>query len=513
MIGTIPIMNSGPSILIDLDRTSEQPLAHQIEEQIKNLILSGSIQNNHKLQSTRDLSKQLGVNRATVTTAYRRLEAHGYARSGVGSGTYVVSPKSVQSAQLDQSIGSFRFSPGTEELFRSQSTLPDFKSFKGGRCNFAALVPDETLFPVAQFRECVDHVLARDGGQALQYSGTLGLRPLREVIAMRMARHGARVDADQILIVSGAQQGCDLIFRCFLSAGDRLVAGSPTYHNIFPLLRQMEASVSPVPVSETGLDPIALDQAAHEPSARLIYTMPNFQNPTGHTATLENRRKVLDIASAAGLPILEDDYEHDLVLDDDIVPSIQSLDTQGRVIYLGTFSKSLFPGLRVGWLAASREVIDRVAALKKASDLENSTLLQTALYEFCSRGYYDAHLPTVRQTIAERMAATFGALERHMPPGTTWSRPKGGYGLWVSLPTGVRSETIYLRAGERGVLVSPGSLFVGSGEDPGAIRLSISRTAPDVIDEGVRILGEVIAAELSAPRSGKTVLSETPQHL
>jgi len=506
-------MKSGPSIPIDLDRSSEQPLAHQIEEQIKSLILSGSIKENHKLQSTRDLSKKLGVNRATVTTAYRRLEAQGFARSGVGSGTYVVAPESIQSDSLDQSIGSFRFSPGTEDLFRSQSTLPDFKSFKGETCNFAALVPDEALFPVARFAECIDHVLSRDGGQALQYSGTLGLRSLREVIAQRMAHHGAEIDPDQILITSGAQQGCDLIFRSFLAAGDRLIAGSPTYHNIFPLLRQMEASVSPVPVSETGLDPTALEQAANEPNARLIYTMPNFQNPTGHTATVENRRKVLDIAAAAGLPILEDDYEQDLALDGDTLPSIQSLDSQGRVIYLGTFSKSLFPGLRVGWLAASREVIDRVAALKKASDLENSTLLQSALCEFCDRGYYDQHLPAVRQAIAERMAATLSALDEQMPPGTSWSKPRGGYGLWLTLPDGVRSETIYLRAGERGVLVSPGSLFVGTGEDPGAIRLSISRTTPAEIAEGVRILGEVIVAELSAPRSGKTVLSETPQHL
>lgn len=506
-------MKSGPSITIQLDRDSDQPLAHQIEEQIREAILSGSIENNHKLQSTRDLAKSLGVNRTTVTTAYRRLESKGFARSGVGSGTYAVSPESIQSSQLDQSIGTFRFSPGTEDLFRSQSTLPDFKSFRSETCNFAALVPDETLFPVARFRECIDHVLARDGGQALQYSGTLGLEPLREVIAERMARHGAQVDPDQVLITSGAQQGCDLIFRSFLSAGDRLVAGSPTYHNIFPLLRQMEASVAPVTVTETGLDIKALEQAAHEPSARLIYTMPNFQNPTGYTASLENRRKLLDIASATGLPVLEDDYEHDLMLDENTLPSIQSLDKQGRVIYLGTFSKSLFPGLRVGWLAASREVIDRVAALKKATDLENSTLLQAALCEFCSRGFYDEHLPAVRQTIAERMEAALLALENHMPPATTWSRPIGGYGLWVVLPPGVRSETIYLRAGERGVLVSPGTLFVGTGEDPGAIRLSISRTAPAVIEEGIRILGEVIAADLSAPRSGKTVLSETPQHL
>jgi DNA-binding transcriptional MocR family regulator len=278
----------------------------------------------------------------------------------------------------------------------------------------------------------------------------------------------------------------------------------------------MEVGIAPVPVADEGLDTSALERAVRDPGVRLIYTMPNFQNPTGVTSTRNNRSRVLEIAASANLPLLEDDYEGDLGTSGDDLPPIQSLDRDGRVIYLGTFSKSLFPGLRVGWLAGSREVIDVVAALKKASDLENSALLQGALHEFCARGYYEEHLETIRASIRERTQSAIGALERHMPAGTAWSEPRGGYGIWVTLPPGVRSDRVYLRAGEQGVLVSPGTLFTG-GEDPGAIRLSISRTAPDTVEQGIAILARVVASEAEAAESAGqaegSALTETPQHL
>ena len=447
-----------------------------------------------------------------MATAYRKLESEGLVRTGVGSGTYVIAPDEGQSTKLDRSIRKPLFSSGAESLLRLQADLPDFSVFPEQKYNFAALVPDEKLFPVERFRECLNHTLDNEKAMALQYCGSLGSLRLRERIAGRMARKGAHISADRILIVSGAQQGCDLVFRTFLSPGDRIIVGSPTYHNIYPLMRQMEVGVAPVPVLNSGLDTIALERAADDPAARLIYTMPNFQNPTGLTATKENRMRVLEIAAAANLPLLEDDYEGDLAIDDEL-PSIHSLDREERVLYVGTFSKSLFPGLRVGWIAAPKKFIAVLSALKKASDLENSALLQGALEEFCARGYYDEHLVTVRAAIRERMECVIAALERFMPPGSAWSRPRGGYAIWVTLPEGVRSERIYRRAGERGVLVSPGTLFTGGGKDPGAVRLSISRTDCAAIEEGVRVLADVVRSEAAVPGPAAPARSETPQHL
>jgi len=501
-------------LICELDRSSPIPLARQIQEQIETSILSGKLSHDHKLPSTRELSKNIGVNRATVAAAYRKLESAGLARTGIGSGTYVVQPEPDQFQKLDQSKFHPRFAPGTESLSRFQADLPDFTTASSREvCNLAALVPDERLFPVDLFRECLNHVLDAEGGRALQYNGTLGYRPLREFIAARMSHRGVEVDPDCVLIVNGAQQGCDLVYRCFLAAGDRIVVGAPTYHNIFPLLRQMDVGIVTVPIGPNGMDTADLERVAGDPAVRLIYTMPNFQNPTGVTSPLENRQRILDIARSAGLPVLEDDFECDLSTAEEKLPSLHILDQQGRVIYLGTFSKSLFPGLRIGWLAASPAIISMVSGLKKASDLENSALLQKALHEFCIRGYYAQHLTKIRRVIRQRMECAFRALELNMPSGTLWSRPRGGYGIWVSLPPGVGSERVYRGSAARGVFVSPGTLFHASGEDPGAIRLSISRTGEASIEEGVRILGEVVAAELAGSGAQRRSPADTPQHL
>jgi len=483
-------------------------------DQIVEKIRSGSLTHDSKLPSTRLLSKELGVNRTTVSTAYRKLESNGFVRSGVGSGTYVIASVGPNFGKLDRSIHEPLFSKGMAELRRHAAALPDLTSPKDVTHNFATLVPDEKLFPLRQFQECLNAVLDRDKGQALQYCGTLGYRPLREYIAGKMSFRDRAVDPDRILFISGAQQGVALVFRCFLSPGNKVIVGAPTYHNIFPLLRQLRAEIKTVPVLATGLDSDALAEAARDPAVRLLYTMPNFQNPTGVTADEANRLRVLEIAGTAGITVLEDDFQNDLGIDtSERPPSMRSLDNEGRVIYLSTFSKSLFPGLRIGWLEASEKIFPTLVELKKASDLENSALFQRALFEFCSRGHYDEHLEKIRALIGRRFEVAFQALGEFMPEGCSWHEPRGGYVFWVRLPEGVRSERVHERAGQRGVLVSPGTLFQPGGADPSAVRLSVSFTERSVIREGIKILGEIVKEEISSKRSLNTGIAETPQLL
>lgn len=507
-------MKIGPDIAIKVDRSSSIPLARQITNQIADKIAAGLLDHDQKLPSTRLLSKELGVNRTTVSTAYRRLESSGLVRSGVGSGTYIIASNRSKSKELDQSIYQPIFSKGVDELRRHQAALPDLGTPEKVTHNFAALFPDDKLFPVEQFRQCMNAVLERDGGRALQYCGTLGFRPLREYVANRMPAGERAVDPDSLLFISGAQQGVALVFRCFLSPGDKVIVGSPTYHNIFPLLRQLQAEIETVPVLSTGLDTDALAEAARDPAVRLIYTMPNFQNPTGVTADAANRRRVLKIAQASGITVLEDDFQYDLGTESgEMPPAMRSLDPEGRVIYLSTFSKSLFPALRIGWLEACDKIFPSLVELKKASDLENSALLQRALFEFCTRGFYEKHLEKVRNLIRRRLDTAFQALAEFMPSECTWHEPRGGYVFWVRLPEGVRSERIHARAGQKGVLVSPGTLFLPGGADPGAIRLSVSLTRRDAIREGIKILGTAVTEEIRSSRSARTGRSETPQLL
>jgi len=379
--------------------------------------------------------------------------------------------------------------------------------------NFSSLVPDERLFPVDSFRECLNHVVSRDGPKLLQYCGTMGYPPLRELIVERMKLTGVSASVDEVLMVNGSQQGLDLVLRSFLSPGDRVALALPTYHNIFPVMGYLLAEASPVPMTGGGPDLEKLKEAVRDKSVRLIYTMPDFQNPTGITSSSEHRSSMYDIASKANLPVLEDAFEKDLALDSDVPRPIKALDKDGRVIYLSTFSKSLFPGLRTGWLIAGRETIETLAALKKASDLENSALLQGAVHEFCVRGFYDAHLNKIKEVIRERMDAACEALELYMPEGASWNMPRGGYVLWIGLPRGASSERVFASAKKKGVLVSPGTLFSLQGNDPGGVRLSLSRTDVKAVREGIKTLGRVVSDELKRGDTESAPATQTPQHL
>lgn len=500
---------------IALDRNSSSGLTKQISDQIRDLIRSGQLKPGEKIPSTRILSKDLNVNRITVAQAYKTLINEGFVRAGVGSGTFVSYHAMDSSNILDRSIYAPKFSIGMQSLWHAHQDTALFMDIPEGAVNFAALVPDERLFPVEDFKKCLDRAMDEEGYKLLQYGGTLGYQPLREYIAGRLKKRGIQADANQVLVVNGAQQGIDLVLRCFLSPGDQVAVSFPTYHNIFPVVEHLRAGVAPVTMTDQGPDLESLRQTVASGTVRLIYTMPNFQNPTGVTCDRARRQGIYEIASEADLPVLEDDFEMDLSFQsqEDNVPAIKTLDRDGRILFLSTFSKSLFPGLRIGWLLASPRTLDALAALKKATDLESSALLQAAAHRFCVGGYYEKHLKRIRALIRERMEAALESLEKHMPEGVTWSRPKGGYALWIRLTPGLSSEKIFTLSKNAGVLVSPGTMFGHRGKDPGGIRLSLTRTDVPEIQEGIRILGDVIKEGMRLDWKRDATAPQPQQHL
>lgn len=450
----------------------------------------------------------------TVSRAYELLSSDGLLRSGVGSGTYVQDLVADESDKMDRSNYSPFLSKGAEAILRSfREFLHDSSPGARGCVDFASLIPDERFFPVEAFRECLDAVLAREGSRLLQYCGTPGYSPLRESLAQRMQSLGVAVSEEEIVVVNGAQQGIDLVLRCFLSPGDRVALAVPSYHHVFPLLRMLGAEAEAVPMTAAGPDLEGVRAAARDPRVRLLYVMPDFHNPTGVTCPDPQRRALYRIAREQGRPVLEDDFERDLSLDPDLPLPIKALDREGLVVYLGTFSKSLFPGLRIGWLAASGPALKAILAVKKAADLENSGLLQAAVHAFLERGFYDRHLDRIREVIRRRMETAFAALEAHMPEGVTWSRPAGGYVLWIRLPRGISSERVYTLARERGVLLTPGTLFDPRGADPGGVRLSLSRTGEDGIRKGIETLGRAVEAALEEGDRRAGRIPAAPQHL
>jgi DNA-binding transcriptional MocR family regulator len=295
------------------------------------------------------------------------------------------------------------------------------------------------------------------------------------------------------LIVNGAQQGLDLFCRALIDPGDAVAVESPTYGNLLPVLRLHRAEPVPVPMTPVGIDLERLEAVLQARRIKFLYTMPHFQNPTGITTTLTHRRALLEVAARHRLTVLEDGYEEDLRWDGGEMLPLRALDASGRVGYLGTFSKGLVPGFRIGWLVVHRELLAHLAYLKRTTDYHTSLVLQAALAEFCRRGDYDAHLRRLRRVYRERMAAATRAFEKHLPASVRWRVPQGGYCLWVELPAGISADELHARLGRDGVHVTPGRHFFATEPEYGCFRMSISRTNVAEIEAGIAILGRHLA--------------------
>jgi DNA-binding transcriptional MocR family regulator len=338
-------------------------------------------------------------------------------------------------------------------------------------------------------RRSVDTVLRAHGAALMQYGPPRGYAPFRELLAHRMRLLGMQVQPDEILVVNGAQQGLDLFCRALLDPGDAVVTESPTYGNLLPVLRLHRAEMLAVPMTPQGLDLDRLDAVLQARTAKFLYTMPHFQNPTGITSALPHRKRLIEIAAQHGLPVLEDGYEEDLRWDGGEVLPLRALDPSGRVCYLGTFSKGLCPGFRVGWLVASRELVAHLAHLKRTTDYHTPLLLQAALCDFVQRGEYDAHLRRLRRVYRARMAAAAGAVRQHLPAGVRCRIPDGGYCLWVELPAAISVEELLPRLARDGVHVTPGRHFFAGEPGYGCFRMSISRVDAAQIEAGIEIVG------------------------
>ena len=372
---------------------------------------------------------------------------------------------------------------------------PDIISFAGG-------LPAPDVFPVEQFREACNYVLDNFGPQALQYSTTEGYIPLREMIARHTARYNIEITADNILITSGSQQALDFIGRLFLNRGDYIVVESPTYVGALQAWNAYGAQYIPVRADENGMIVDELE-AALRIGPKFIYILPNFQNPSGSTLSLERRQKLVELADRYGVPIVEDDPYGQLRYEGEHIPSIVSLDSEyrglnggghysGNVIYISTFSKLLAPGLRLAWVIAPPEVIRKLVMTKQAADLHTSSFNQYVAYEVAKGGFLDEHVKLIRAIYKERRDVMFEMMEEMFPQGVTWSKPKGGMFLWGVLPEGTDATELLKRAVERKVAFVPGAAFHPRGGGANTMRINFSYSSPETIREGVRRLAATL---------------------
>ena len=377
---------------------------------------------------------------------------------------------------------------------------PDVISFAGG-------LPASDLLPRTEIGEAVGRIVASSSEGAFQYGVSEGYRPLRELFVRHMARYGIRVGPENVLVTSGSQQALDLIARLFINPGDRILTEEPTYLGAIQAFGAQQGDFLPVPTDDDGLRIESLEERLRA-GPKFLYILPNFQNPGGTTLSLPRRRRLIELANHYGTPLVEDDPYGQLRYEGEHLPALVTLDAEfrgcaggegaftGNVIYLSTLSKTLAPGLRIGWVVAPESVVRKLVQIKQATDLHTSTFCQHVAFEVAREGFLDRHVKRLRAFYSVRRDAMLEALARHFPPAVRWTRPQGGLFLWATAPRGIDTAKLLQEALAEKVAFVPGAAFYPEGGGHESMRLNFSYAPPEVIEEGIRRLGRVLSRAL-----------------
>jgi 2-aminoadipate transaminase len=380
---------------------------------------------------------------------------------------------------------------------------PDIISLAGG-------LPAPELFPVDEYRRAFEWVLEADGAQALQYGPSEGYLPLRRLLAERLSRFGMPCGPDDLLVTNGSQQALDLMGKVFLNPGDTVLVETPTYLGALQAFNQYQATYAIVPMDEDGMRVDEVERVLAQRSGRapikFIYALPNFQNPTGRSMSLERRRRLVELASHYGVPIVEDDPYGELRYEGAALPTLKSLDTEGLVIYLGTFSKILAPGFRLGWMLAGPEVMEVLMHGKQPSDLHTGMAQQMATYEVAKGGFVDQHVERIKDFYRERRDVMLRSIQEHFPADAHYTRPAGGLFVWAELPRDIDTRELLLEAIEEKVAFVPGQGFHADGSGTNTMRLNFSNVPPEQLQTGVQRLGHAIQRRLERSRTASATV-------
>ncbi|WP_392544144.1 PLP-dependent aminotransferase family protein [Oryzobacter telluris] len=386
-----------------------------------------------------------------------------------------------------------RVQPSAIREFLSLAGDPRITSFAGG-------YPDPTLFPMDDLHSIYDDLLSAGNASALQYTASEGLPALRALVAARLTADGMPCEADDVLITQGGQQGLDLTAKLFVDAGDVIVTERPTFLGALIAFNPCEPDYRSVPMDEEGMDTDALERVLRTTDrVKIVYTVPDFQNPTGRTMSLARRRRLVELAEEHDVVVLEDTPYRELRYEGERLPTIKSLDTGGRVVHLGSFSKILAPGLRLGWALADPEVREKLALLKLAADTQNGTLNMRAAAAYLARHDIEAHIAGMLPTYRHQRDLMLATMQEHFPEGITWTRAEGGLFTWVTFP-----ERLDVAAFQRdvlipqaGVIIVPGTPFFADRPEANHARMSYSGVPDERLVAGVQSMGRLLRDALA----------------
>jgi 2-aminoadipate transaminase len=472
-----------------LDRGAAPVLYRQLSDQLAQAIERGELGPGDRLPSEREIAVSLGISRTTAVSAYRELEARGLIRGYVGRGTFVCA---APSDGPNDAPFAWR---GKLALGAQRSPDPTLRSIVRAASDpavisFAAGTPALECFPTEAFREITDRVLRRGALHAFGLAPTEGQPALRRAIAARAA-----IPPEQVLVVAGAQQGLDLVGRCLLDPGDAVIVDRPGYLGALQVFRAAGAHLIGWNAGQGDLDELEDLILRYRP--KLLCTTTTFQNPTGTTWPLPLRRELLELVTRYRLPIVEDEPYDAMSFGAPPPPSLYSLDGGRSVIHVGTFSKVLAAGLRLGWITANEAIVDQLALVKLRSDISTSSLTQLVVAEFLTSGRFEGHITALRIEHACRHTAMLDAIRRYVPPGALSCRPvRGGLYLWCRLDAGLDARDLLQTAAGSGVVFVPGVSFYPDEAGAHELRLCFSAVDPVRIEEGIRRLGALMRGQM-----------------
>ncbi|WP_348696650.1 PLP-dependent aminotransferase family protein [Duganella fentianensis] len=363
---------------------------------------------------------------------------------------------------------------------------PEIISFAGG-------LPSPLTFPVDTMKAAFDKVLSENGKVALQYGPTDGYLPLRQWIADSLSTNDVKIVPEQVLMTSGSQQALDLLGKVLIDEGSRVLVETPSYLGALQAFSVYRPEFKSVETDEHGLVPSSLDKVAA--GARLLYALPNFQNPTGRSLSVERRVELVETCARLGLPLIEDDPYGALSYKGAPAPKMVAMNPDG-VIYMGSFSKVLTPGIRLGYVVAPLPLVRRLELAKQAADLHTSQLTQMVVYDVIKDGFLDQHIPKIRTLYGDQCQVMLDAMAQHFPSAVQWTKPEGGMFIWVTLPKHIDAMKLLDEAIAQKVAFVPGSPFYANEPETNTLRLSFVTVPPERIRAGIEILGKLITAKL-----------------
>jgi 2-aminoadipate transaminase len=462
---------------------TERPLYSHLVSLLENAIAKGDLPSGTRVPPERALAQQLKISRTTVVSAYRELESRGLLRGYVGRGTFVCAAPEPEGTPF-----AWRGKIAAAALRSSDSTLRDVvrHSSDARLLSLAAGEPAVDKFPNEAYLEATRHALASEPSAVWGHGPTEGQPALKSAIADRY-----NVPRESVLILSGAQQGLDLLARCLIDPGDAVILDRPGYLGAIQSFRAAGAKLIGWDLARADIDELEDLLVRYRP--KLIYTNPTFHNPTGTTLPIRTRREVISLAQRYRVPIVEDATYRDLYFTDAPPPSLRELDEHNLVIYLNSFSKVMAPGLRLGWIAAAPSIVDQIAIIKQRLDPHTPNLVQFAIARLMRQGTFDAHLRTIRAEHARRCTQMIAAIQRHMPPGSIrFARPAGGLYLWCRLGAGISATALHDRALANGVTFVPGPAFYPDPAGDSELRLCFTSVLPSTIEESVKRLARCV---------------------